>query len=73
MLSPLTSISINVSALSPYDPGYSHGYDNYVGYAVYDISNADNPEYDCSEDSQGCHGLIYCDLNDEVACYDRYD
>ncbi len=36
-------------------------------------SNARSPEYDCSEGSDGCHGLIYCDIDDEGDCYDRYE
>ena len=41
-----------------------------------DCSNPDrpfNPDYDCSDGAKGCDGLIYCDINDEGSCYNRYD
>ncbi len=100
VLSPLSSTQ--VYAASPYDSGYSHGYDDaqlfdpsehyinqpgkgpefhtdefmdgyHAGYAAYEASTTGNPKYDCSEGSDGCDGLIYCDINDKGSCYDRYD
>ena len=29
--------------------------------------------YDCSTGSDGCEGNVYCDINDEGSCYDRYE
>ena len=29
--------------------------------------------YDCSTGSDGCEGNVYCDVNDEGSCYDRYE
>jgi len=29
--------------------------------------------YDCSIGSDGCEGNVYCDINDEGSCYDRYE
>jgi len=29
--------------------------------------------YDCSIGSDGCEGNVYCDVNDEGSCYDRYE
>jgi len=52
---------------------FMNGY--YDGYAAYEASIAGNPEYDCSEDSDGCNGNIYCDLDHsgDRPCYDRFD
>lgn len=52
---------------------FMNGY--YDGYAAYEASIAGNPEYDCSEDSDGCNGNIYCDLDHsgDRTCYDRFD
>ncbi len=52
---------------------FMNGY--YDGYAAYETSIVGNPEYDCSEGSDGCNGNIYCDLDDsrDQPCYDRYD
>jgi hypothetical protein len=45
----------------------------YAGYAAYESSTAGSPEYDCSKGSNGCDGLIYCDIDDSDSCYDRFD
>jgi len=29
--------------------------------------------YDCSIGSDGCEDNVYCDINDEGSCYDRYE
>jgi hypothetical protein len=45
--------------------------------AFADCSDPDHPfnaDYDCSDDSKGCHGLVYCDIGTESGwCYDRFD
>ncbi len=62
--------------------GYYDGYrdcfdviydDDDTSNDAYGTSNTGSSKYDCSEGSEGCHGLIYCDINDEGDCYDRYE
>jgi hypothetical protein len=53
---------------SKFMEGYNGAFD--------DCSDPDRPfnaDYDCTGESKGCHGLVYCDINDEGSCYDRYD
>jgi hypothetical protein len=53
---------------SKFMEGYNGAFDD-----CSDPARPFNADYDCTGESKGCHGLVYCDINDEGSCYDRYD
>lgn len=44
-----------------------------IAFAKGDSQSDSGSMHDCSKGSDGCYGNPYCDINDKVTCYDRYE
>ncbi|MDQ4073513.1 MAG: hypothetical protein M3162_04320 [Thermoproteota archaeon] len=46
---------------------------NIFAYANRDSPPSPSSIYDCSTGSDGCNGIVYCDISDKGSCYDRFE